>query len=88
MSEAFFENGENALENDDWCRFDPLSDFGTLMQSKVVGWDVDFLSGDELFKELVGEVEVERLRVVEVVVACIFVLFMAAGRVLALKRLT
>jgi len=58
------------------------------MQSKVIGWNVDFLAGDELFKKLVGEVEVERLRVVEVVVASILVLLRAAGRTLALKRLT
>ena len=64
----------DALKDNDWRSLDSRSDLGTLMQCKVISWDLTVLSRNELLKFLVRQVKIKRARVIKVVISSIFML--------------
>ena len=62
------------LKNDNRCRLNRLRNISPLMQCKVISRDLAILPREQLVQLFEGEVEVERARMVEVVIGGVFVL--------------
>jgi hypothetical protein len=64
----------DALEHNDVSSFDFVHFVGSHMQREVVIRELDILAIQEHCNLFVGEVKVESLRMIEVVISCVFVL--------------
>ena len=65
------------LKDDNRCRLHSLRDVRAFVQCEVVRWNLAIVPSNELVELLICEVKVECIRVVEVVVGCVFVLVIA-----------
>ena len=74
VTELFLINGVNSFEHDDGSSIDSCSFGGTLVRSKIVDWDVNILTIDELVQFLIAKFEIESGGVIEVVIFCVFMI--------------
>ena len=64
----------NTLENDDGRSLDSLGDVCALVQGEVVCGDLGVFAGQQLLQLLVCQIEVEGVRVIEVVISSVLML--------------
>ena len=70
-------NGMDSLKHNDRGRFDSWCDICALMKRKVVRWDFNILTREQFIQLFESQVKIESLRVIKVIVSCVFVLIIS-----------
>lgn len=77
MPETFFVDRVDAFKDDDWRSLGGVQHVRALVSGEVISWDLSVLARNQFCNLFKCQVKVKGFRMVEVVVCCVFVLFVA-----------